>query len=103
MKNFKIEGIVMLVLLLVCSVSCTKKLKVEENPLKTLVLKFKQSGGTNGVAVAWDPGRKVYYAAIAGNPSFPLEMFDEKGNHLHSSETDFDMRGMWWNTAKKML
>lgn len=103
MKNFKIQGIGMLFLLLVSTTACTKKIKVEENPLKTLVLKFKQYEGTNGVAVAWDPNKKVYYAAIAGNSTFPLEMFDEKGNHLYSTETDFDIRGMWWNPGKKTL
>lgn len=81
--------------------SCNKKITKE--PLKTLRLKFKGTGGSNGTAVAYDPNKKLYYAAIAGNSTFPLEVFDEKGNNVHHGATGFDLRGMWWNNDRKEL
>lgn len=53
--------------------------------------------GSNGAAVAWHPGKKLYYAVFAGNPAFPLEVFDAKGNHKFESEAGFDVRGLWYN------
>ena len=76
---------------------------VNENPAIDLTLSFQQSGGTNGVAVAYNPHQKLYYAAIAGNPNFPLEVFDEAGNPLWQGTTGQDIRSLWFNKKEKRL
>ncbi|HEY6062330.1 MAG TPA: hypothetical protein VIV35_01905 [Chitinophagaceae bacterium] len=55
--------------------------------------------GTRGAAVVWHPVQKKYYAAFAGNYSFPLAVFDIKGNRLSGEEqtTLEDLRGLWYN------
>lgn len=66
---------------------------------KAMELSITREGGQNGGAVAWHPKQKKYYAAIAGNTSFPLAVFDQKGKLLSSPEleTMFDIRGLWFN------
>jgi hypothetical protein len=66
---------------------------------KVLELNIIGTGGQNGAAVAWHPKQKKYYAAVAGNTSFPLAVFDEKGKLLSDGElsTMFDIRGLWYN------
>ena len=70
-----------------------------------LTLKIDREGGANGAAVAWHPVQKKYYAAMAGNVSFPLEVFDVKGKMLSDDnlETQFDIRGFWYNPNRKSL
>ncbi len=72
---------------------------------EVLTLKIDRSGGANGAAVAWHPGQKKYYAAQAGNATFPMEVFDEKGKMLSDDqlETKKDVRGMWYNPTSKTL
>ena len=61
--------------------------------------------GTRGAAVAWNPLQKKYYAAFAGNESYPMAVFDAKGKRL---STDYltcfqDIRGLWYNGKLKMI
>jgi hypothetical protein len=60
-------------------------------------------GGANGAAVVYHPKEKLYYAAQAGNASFPLVIFDENGNVVSNSEqsTLIDIRGLWYNPKTK--
>lgn len=70
------------------------------------VMKIKiPEGGANGAAVIYHPKEKLYYAAQAGNESFPLIIFDSEGN-IRSEEgqvTLIDVRGMWYNPKTKEI
>jgi hypothetical protein len=61
--------------------------------------------GTKGAAVAWDPLQKKYYAAFAGNMSFPLAVFDATGKRLsdESLTTMIDTRGLWYSPKMKKI
>ena len=76
------------------------------SPLKkVLELKIPREGGANGASVSWHPLLKKYYAAMAGNVSFCLGVFDAKGKLLSLPEqtTLFDIRGLWYNPHTKTL
>ncbi|MFM7672298.1 MAG: hypothetical protein ACKO6Q_06880 [Bacteroidota bacterium] len=68
-------------------------------------LEIPREGGANGASVAWHPIEKKYYAAMAGNISFCMGVFDVKGKLLSSPEleTMFDVRGLWYNPSRKTL
>lgn len=70
---------------------------------KQLSLTFSSEEGTNGTSVAWNAIKKLYYAVIAGNASFPLETFSEDGRMLFNGEASVDVRGMWFNPKTKKL
>jgi hypothetical protein len=72
---------------------------------KVMELKIYGEGGANGACVAWHPVQKKYYAAMAGNVAFPMNVFNEKGTRLSDNEqtTLFDVRGLWYNTSSKTL
>ncbi len=60
-------------------------------------------GGANGAAVVYHPKEKLYYAAQAGNASFPLVIFNEDGKIVSSTEQTalIDIRGLWYNPKTK--
>lgn len=68
-----------------------------------LTLAIEESGGTNGVAVAYNPASNLYYTAFAGNSVYPLEIFDASGKFISSQEIGYDARGLWYNPATKSL
>lgn len=68
-----------------------------------LTLAIEESGGTNGVAVAFNPASNLYYTAFAGNSVYPLEIFDASGKFISSQEIGYDARGLWYNPATKSL
>ena len=55
--------------------------------------------GKRGGAVVWHPQQKKYYAAFAGNETFPLAVFDITGKLLSGEDltTMQDLRGLWYN------
>jgi hypothetical protein len=61
--------------------------------------------GTRGGAVAWHPILKRYYAAYAGNKTYPLAVFDAKGKLLSGNELETmeDLRGLWYNPKMKTI
>lgn len=61
--------------------------------------------GTRGGAVAWHPGQKKYYAAFAGNQSYPLAVFNAGGKLLSDDKLTcmYDLRGLWYNSKMKKL
>jgi hypothetical protein len=61
--------------------------------------------GTNGASVAYHPIQKKYYAAMAGNESYPMVVFDAKGKQLSADDvtTGFDVRGLWYNSKTKSI
>jgi hypothetical protein len=72
---------------------------------QVLKLEIIGEGGANGASVAWHPVLKKYYAAMAGNISFPMGVYDVKGKRLSPDDltTQFDVRGLWYNPATKTL
>jgi hypothetical protein len=72
---------------------------------KVLELKIPREGGANSASVTWHPVLKRYYAAMAGNTSFCLGVFDAAGKRLSTPEqkTYFDVRGLWYNPGTKTL
>jgi hypothetical protein len=73
---------------------------------KAIELKFHtKAGGSNGASVVWHPLQKKYYAAMAGNAEFPLEIYDETGNSLTDTNLTsmFDVRGFWYNSRDKKI
>jgi hypothetical protein len=72
---------------------------------KTLELVMPGTEGANGAGVAWHPVQKKYYAAFAGNTTFPLAVFNAQGQLLSSDEqtTLFDIRGIWYNGSKQAI
>jgi hypothetical protein len=61
--------------------------------------------GTRGASVAWHPGQKKYYAAMAGNMRYPLAVFDASGKRLSGKDdsTMIDVRGLWYNPVTKRI
>ena len=73
------------------------------NAVPNLTLTYVVPGGTNATGVAYNPNFNVYYAAVAGNPGFPLETFNAAGVGIYQTNTGFDMRGLWWNPNTNQL
>lgn len=69
----------------------------------TQKLSFKSGNGNNGSAVAYNDVHNVYYIAIAGNADFPLEALSREGVVLQSSNTGYDLRGLWYNPYTKRV
>jgi len=61
--------------------------------------------GTRGGAVVWHPIQRKYYAAFAGNPTYPLAVFDATGKRLSDDDqtTLEDLRGLWYNSKLKKI
>jgi hypothetical protein len=61
--------------------------------------------GTRGASVCWNTVTQKYYAAFAGNASFPLGVFDSKGKRLSADTltTQIDTRGLWYNPKTKKI
>ena len=61
--------------------------------------------GKRGGAVVWHPIQKKYYAAFAGNSTFPLAVFDITGKRLSDEDqtTLQDTRGLWYNPKLKKI
>jgi hypothetical protein len=74
------------------------------NTTKVLEIKIPE-GGANGAAVVYHLKEKLYYAAQAGNESFPLVIFEENGTIVSPSEqaTRIDIRGLWYNPKTKAI
>lgn len=72
---------------------------------EVITLRIKGKGGANGASVAWHPVLKKYYAAMAGNVSYPMAVYDAKGALLSPDTmiTNADLRGLWYNPIAKTL
>ena len=71
----------------------------------SLELQMPQGDGSNGASVVWHPGQRKYYAAFAGNVSYPLTVFDASGKRISEDDltTGFDVRGMWYDASNKSI
>ena len=101
----KVFILLALLQLTAASLHAQKNTDGEKSLKESLTLKIDREGGANGANIAWHPGLKRYYAAMAGNATFPMEIFDEKGKMLSPDnlETMFDVRGLWYNPGTKTL
>ncbi|HSC54816.1 MAG TPA: hypothetical protein VLC98_14385 [Phnomibacter sp.] len=72
---------------------------------KVAELQMEKGKGSQGASVAWHAVAKKYYAAMAGNKTYPLCVFNEDGDRLSPSgtETLVDVRGLWFNSKKAKL
>jgi len=103
MKNIKTTLIILLSVILSIS-AIAQTVKINKNPKSSVKLKLlNQENGTNGSSVAYNTDKKIYYAVIAGNSSYPLETFDINGKQLNSKQAGGDMRGMWYNSSTKSI
>src|SRR5688572_12884144 len=72
------------------------------NPTHTLTFTITQGDGKNGIAVAYHTSKQIYYCAMAGNATFPLEAF--LGTKTVFIDTlGFDARGLWYNAKNNTL
>lgn len=71
--------------------------EINTKPTLSLQLKLLADDGINGSAVAWIEEYQKYYTLVAGNESFPIEVFDKNGVNLQSIPAGRDMRGLWYN------
>lgn len=65
----------------------------------SIMLQMPGESGTNGAGVAYNPGKKLYYAVFAGNMDYPITVFDAKGKIKECLITNagFDARSFWYN------
>lgn len=73
------------------------------NPQKDLVLEIKSDDGKNGIAIAYNPEKDLYYAAFGGNKDYPLEVFTSTGKNVYSKEIGFDARGLSYDKKTNCL
>jgi hypothetical protein len=73
----------------------------------TLVVPEETNGlvSRNGAGVAWNPEKRHYVTAQAGNAGFYLGVFSESGQRLSPDDltTSFDLRGIWYNPVAKSI
>ncbi len=102
----KKRTLVIALLMAVASISFGQKSASQPRSLKeVMTLKVSRPGGANGANVAWHPVQKKYYAAMAGNVEYAMDIFDVKGTIAEKTdvETMFDVRGLWYNPKTKAL
>jgi len=79
----------------------------QNSPRKTgiykLSLNIEGEGGANGISVTYNPDLAIYYAGIAGNTDFPLEVFDSRGKLISTTKISFDSRGLWYSPKRNCL
>jgi len=68
-----------------------------------ITLTVQGESGTNGVSVAYNPKNQVYYTVFAGNADYEIETHNINGTSTGHQAIGFDVRGMWYNPAKKGL
>jgi len=81
------------------------ELKMPGIPSPSLVTGEDSLPGKRGATVLWHPVQKKYYAAFAGNYTFPLAVFDAIGKRLSGEELTcmVDLRGLWYNPKLKKI
>lgn len=100
MRTLKLIPALLLAGAVVLGSATTKAKKLKQ----VLTLQMPEGSGSNGAGVAYNPTKKFYYAVFAGNSSFPLAVFDAKGNAKKINlEPGFDVRGFWFNKSTGKL
>lgn len=84
--------------------SCSSvKLPSSITDKSTISYTIQGESGTNGSAVAYIPERKQYVCVIAGNATYPIEIFDASGKTIASGDAGVDSRGLWYNPSTKKV
>lgn len=101
MPKYFFASVISLLLCATTAISQAKRTPLQE----AIKLEIPREGGSNGASVAWHPIEKKYYVAMAGNVSYCLALYNAKGKLLSSPdlETQFDVRGLWYNPASKSI
>ncbi|HOE04716.1 MAG TPA: hypothetical protein PLZ52_05830 [Bacteroidales bacterium] len=103
MKN---TGIIIFstILIVFAVLSCSPTKTLIDQPSEYISLKLEnQEDGTNGSGIAFHSGHKIYYAVIAGNAMFPLEVFSKNGDFVITQAAGVDCRGLWYNSKTRCL
>ncbi|MES2589624.1 MAG: hypothetical protein V4622_11645 [Bacteroidota bacterium] len=74
-----------------------------QNPVQDISLVIESSDGNNGLGVAFNPEKNIYYSVFAGNMHYPIEVHNTTGKSIFSAEIGGDLRGFWYNPAQKCL
>ncbi len=74
-----------------------------QTPVNDISLMIDGEYGNNGLGVAYDKFKNIYYTVFAGNASYPIEVHDAKGKSISSSEIGADLRGFWLNPSSGNL
>ncbi len=87
----------------ICSSPFLLEAQPKAKPELDLTFTYHLEEGTNGCAVTYVPDSELYYAVIAGNEEFPLEVFYSSGEFFGAFEAGIDTRGLWYNSKKDVL
>jgi hypothetical protein len=92
-------------LIVVCFAPSVNFAQNNQELKKVLELQMPEGKGANGASVIWHPEQQKFYAVFAGNPSFPMSVFDKTGKRLSMDNltAQFDVRGLWYNVAEKKI
>jgi hypothetical protein len=98
-------SIFLFMLACLCGAGISHAQPSEKTLKKVLTLTPSDYAGGNGGAVVWHPAQKKYYTARAGNVTYPLDVFNAAGKRISGNDvtTMVDVRGMWYNSAKKKI
>lgn len=89
---------------LVLSVFVVSPLQAQKELKQVISLQMPEGSGSNSAAVAWHPITKKYYSSMAGNASYPMGVFNDKGKIIQEDQmADYDFRGIWYNPLSKLL
>jgi hypothetical protein len=83
------------ILMILCMVSnaAVSQCTILPNATTGISYTYVLPDGTNASGIAYNPNFDIYYAVIAGNPTFPLETFTPSGMPLYQTTAGFDFRG----------
>ena len=73
--------------------------KLNDAAASNIELKVESSDGNNGLAVAFNQDKNIYYTVFAGNEIYPIEAHSLDGSSLRSTAIGVDARGMWYNSS----
>ncbi len=104
MHYYSVKRFLLLITIILSSLLLRSQ-AMEKQLREVIQLIVPREGGGNGAGVAWHPIQKKYYAAIAGNTSYSLGVYDVNGKLTSpdKQETLFDVRGIWYNPTTEKL
>ncbi|MEY3236212.1 MAG: hypothetical protein RI883_313 [Bacteroidota bacterium] len=73
------------------------------NPKNDVTLSINDDAGTNGLAVAYNAKKDLYYSVFAGNETYNIEVHNAAGVSLKTIQIGGDLRGFWYNESKNQL
>ncbi len=72
-------------------------------PKNDVTIVINDEAGTNGLAVAYNSKKNLYYSVFAGNESYNIEVHNASGESLKTIPIGGDLRGFWYNESKNQL